>query len=359
MNDQKNEFREVNETVSTSESGSNGAIPPVLISGFSDEIAAGKSLDLQFSVAAALGLKYFSIRFVQVIDGAGASQIKNAVDLTPFELQQVRAKMAEYDLAISSLGSPLGKVKLLDVDDGTSNSYLPFDRYLEERVKPACETACQLGTRLIRGFSFYHPRGTDASGHLSQAIDQIGRMARTAGQFGLIFGLEVEANLVGHTGQLLAQIHEACREPALALIFDGGNLVTQGFDTGAVFEQYRLMKPGLGWIHIKDYLRETSTRIGEYVDEEGLQRFVGVGSGDSGYQQILEDIKTDVQLHRRIQQLELPGLFMDLEPHLKGGGQFGGFSGADGFGLACRELCHALDQAGLNYPLRQLDDVQT
>ena len=47
----------------------------------------------------------------------------------------------------------------------------------------------------------------------------------------LTFGLEVEANLVGQTGELLAEIHRQVNHPALVLIFDGGNLVTQGFDT--------------------------------------------------------------------------------------------------------------------------------
>ena len=34
----------------------------------------------------------------------------------------------------------------------------------------------------------------------------------------------------------------------------------------------------------------------------------------------------------------VPGVFLDLEPHVKGGGQFGGFSGPDGFGVALRAL---------------------
>ena len=49
---------------------------------------------------------------------------------------------------------------------------------------------------------------------------------------------------------------------------------------------------------------------------------------------------------------------VDLEPHLKGGGQFGGFSGPDGFGVALRSLCRVLDYVGISYHLRDFDDVK-
>lgn len=39
----------------------------------------------------------------------------------------------------------------------------------------------------------------------------------------------------------------------MVLIFDAGNIITQGFSAGEVFEQYLAMKPGLGWMHTKDY----------------------------------------------------------------------------------------------------------
>jgi hypothetical protein len=48
---------------------------------------------------------------------------------------------------------------------------------------------------------------------------------------------------------------------------------------------------------------------------------------------------------------------MDLDPHLKGGGQFGGFSGPDGFGVALRNLCKVLDYVGIDYQLRDYDSL--
>ena len=41
-----------------------------------------------------------------------------------------------------------------------------------------------------------------------------------------------------------------------------------------------------------------------------------------------------------------------------GGGQFGGFSGPDGMGVAVRSLCHVLDYVGIGYHLRDFADIQ-
>ena len=54
----------------------------------------------------------------------------------------------------------------------------------------------------------------------------------------------------------------------------------------------------------------------------------------------------------------VPGFYLEVEPHLKGGGQFGGFSGPDGLGVAVRGLCRLLDYVGIGYQLRTFDDIR-
>ena len=87
-------------------------------------------------------MRYFSIRFV---DAGGG--IKNVMDLDDAELEIVQQKMDEYGLSVSTLGSPLGKVKLLDVDDGTKTPYRPFEEYLANEVPKACELTNALGRK--------------------------------------------------------------------------------------------------------------------------------------------------------------------------------------------------------------------
>lgn len=328
--------------------------PDILLTGFADECAFDKTIDQQFSAFAALGMKYLSIRFLDAGNG-----IKNVMQLDDSEIEQVRQALAKYRLRISSIGSPIGKVKLLDIDDGTSNAYRPFSEYLENEVRRACELAKIFDCRLIRGFSFYHPVGTAPSDHLDEVCQRLSAIAQMCDEQGLTFGLEVEANLIGQTGQILAEIHRQVNHPALLLIFDGGNLVTQGFSENEIFEQWTAMKPGLGWLHIKDYLKPTGMTRVEHVDEESLSHFVPSNLGNSGHLRIVSDLKSFLpELKARVQARGIDGVFADLEPHVRGGGQFGGFSGPDGFGVALRAFCEICDQAGVTYHRTDFSDIQ-
>lgn len=328
--------------------------PSVILTGFADEAANDKTIDQQFSAFAALGLQYYTIRFIDCGNG-----VKNVMALTKAEVKTIKKKQAEYGLAVSSLGSPIGKVKLVDVDDGTHNKHVPFRDYLKKDVRKACELANEFETRLVRGFSFYHPRGEDPTPYLPQVIDQLGEVAELCDKYGLTFGLEIEANLVGQSGQILREIHRKVNHPAMLLIFDAGNIVTQGCSSLEVYDQYVAMKKGMGWLHIKDYRHPSAVNRTNHVDEEALKHFVPPDMGDSGHEAILRDFRDFIPtLTRRLAKRGIPGVFLDLEPHVKGGGQFGGFSGPDGLGVTLRGLCRLLDYVEIDYHLRDFEDLR-
>jgi sugar phosphate isomerase/epimerase len=327
--------------------------PRVILSGFADESANQKTAEQQFVAFAAAGLQYYSLRFIDAGQG-----VKNVMQLTTPEIVKIRHLEDEYGLNVATIGSPIGKVKLLDVEDGSKNRFVPFAKYLAEEVNRACELAHAFETKLIRGFSFYHPRGTDPHLHLPQVVEQLGQIAEVCHRSDLTFGLEIEANLVGQTGQLMAEIHRQVNHPALVLIFDAGNIITQGFSTDETLEQFRIMQPGLGWLHIKDYRHPSRAQRTNHVDEEALKHFVPANLGDSGHEAILRLLKEFLpSLEQHLTQRGIPGVILDLEPHVKGGGQFGGFSGPDGFGVALRGLCRLLDYVGIDYHLRDFDDI--
>jgi sugar phosphate isomerase/epimerase len=330
-------------------------LPCVILSGFADEAANQKTAVQQFSAFAALGLQYYSLRFIDV--GAG---IKNVMKLTLAEIQKIRHLQDEYGLNVSSIGSPIGKVKLCDVNDGTKNAYVPFKKYLERDVKKACDLAHAFEAKLVRGFSFYPPKGSDPSEHVPQAVDWLGQIAETCHRADLTYGLEVEANLVGCTGPILAEIYRQVNHPGMFLIFDAANILAQGFSPAEVYEQYMAMKPGLGSLHIKDYRCPAgSIEKGRPVNQDALTHFVPADIGDGAYEAILRDFSHILpSVERKLRRRGIPGVFFDLEPHLKGGGQFGGFSGPDGMGVALRSLCRTLDYVGIDYHLRDFADIQ-
>jgi sugar phosphate isomerase/epimerase len=329
--------------------------PRIILSGFADEAANEKTAVQQFAAFAALGLQYYSLRFIDV--GTG---IKNVMKLTLAEIQKIRHLQDEYGLNVASIGSPIGKVKLSDADDGTKNVYVPFKKYLDREVKKACDLAHAFETKLIRGFSFYPPKGADPWQYVPQAVDQLGQLVEACHRADLTYGLEIEANLVGCTGQILAEIHQQINHPALVLIFDGANVLAQGFSPAELYQQYLAMKPGLGWMHIKDYRCPAgSIEKGRPVDEDMLKNFVPADVGDCAHETVLRDFSHILpSVERKLRRRGIPGVFLDLEPHLKGGGQFGGFSGPDGMGVALRSLCRVLDYVGIDYHLRDFADIQ-
>jgi len=326
----------------------------VILSGFADEATQHQTAVEQFSAFAALGLQYYSIRWIDVGNGP-----KNVTKLTRTEITAIRHLEDEYGLNVASIGSPIGKIKLLDVEDGTKNPYIPFKKYLEKEVKHVCDVAHAFETKLIRGFSFYHPRGSDPAKHIPQVVDQLGQIAEMCLRSDLTLGIEVEANLVGCTGQILAEIHRQVNEPTMVLVFDAANVSAQGHTPIEVFEQYLAMKPAIGWMHIKDYHHPGPIKHKGQVEEDMLKHFVPIGFGESGQDLILRDFRASLpKLEAKLRRRGIPGVILDLEPHLKAGGQFGGASGPDGMGVALRSLCRTLDYLEIGYHLRDFDDIR-
>ena len=90
-----------------------------------------------------------------------------------------------------------------------------------------------------------------------------------------------------------------------------------------------------------------------------MKHFVPADVGQGGYEAILRDFSGILPaVERKLRRRGIPGVFLDLEPHLKSGGQFGGFSGPDGMGVALRALCRVLDFVGIDYHLRDFADIQ-
>ena len=318
------------------------------LSAFADEVTGDFRGQVEYLANEKVG--YIEPRFIDK---------KNIMDLNQGELKEAKTLIQDHGLKVSAIGSPIGKVKLEDVEDGTTNKFIPFKKYLNQDVKKACDLAHAFETKLIRGFSFYHPKGTDPKDHFSQAVDQLGQIAEKCHRSDLTFGLEVEPNLVGENGYLLAELYRQVNHPAMVLIFDAANIIVQGYTPGELLEQFQLMRPGLGWLHIKDYHHPKPVKRTGHIDEDALANFVPADRGDSAHEAILRDFRHGLpKLHRRLRRRGIPGVFLDLEPHVKGGGQFGGFSGPDGMGVALRALCKVLDYVDIDYHLRDFDDVK-
>lgn len=272
----------------------------MLISGFIDEAAT--ELDEQLQVAVKHGQRYIELRSVWGI---------NVLDLSDEQVETIAAKIAEHGIQVSAIGSPLGKIGVLD----------PFEPHLE-KMKRAAALAKRFEAGFIRVFSFYLPEGADPEDHREEVVRRMRALTEIAEQQGVILLHENEKHIYGDIPERCLHILEAVNSPSLKAAFDPANFIQCGVKPmPAAFE---LLQSHVVYIHIKDALLDGG-------------QVVPVGEGDGGCREML-------------QLLHAQGYagFLSLEPHLRAAGAYEGTDNAYRYGVASdalRGLLSALDIA--------------
>ena len=224
--------------------------PSIILSAFADEAARQKTALEQMTALAALGLKYYSPRFIDV---PGTGQVEHVTELSDENLAKLAQMQTDYGISVTSIGSRIGKVKLLDVADGSHNKYVSPGDYLAGEVARTIRAAKGLGAKLIRGFSFYQPQGEDPWKFVDQAVERLRPIVDECGKHGLVYGLEVEANLIGQNGRLLAALSERVQRDNMVCIFDGGNLTCQNMSPMEVLAEFVAMREHLRHLQAKPW----------------------------------------------------------------------------------------------------------
>jgi sugar phosphate isomerase/epimerase len=261
-----------------------------VLSGFADEISP--DLDEQLAVLADESISHLELRSVWSA---------NVADLDSAQLARLRRRIEESGVRVSCIGSPIGKI---GVD-------APLEPELE-RLRRVADVADQLGTTLVRVFSFFIPQGQDPQLYRAQVIDRMRALADLAAERGLVLAHENEKKIYGDRPQRCADLIASVGSPALRATFDAANFVQCGVRPHS--EGYELLRPHLVYVQIKDALMATGA-------------VVPAGQGDGEVAETLAALRDS----------GFQG-YLSLEPHLAMAGSFGGFSGPDGFRLACRAL---------------------
>ncbi len=200
-----------------------------ILSAFADEYK--KDFDGQLEGLNSFGINYMELRFV------GGT---NVAMLTPDEVKEVKKKLADKNIRVSAIGSPLGKINVSDDMDAEMNK--------AERV---FETANELGTKNIRMFSFYLDEKLSADENRSIVFSSLERMVKLAAKHGVTLCHENEAKIYGESP-------EACREildyfgGELKCVFDMGNFVLDSYKPFP--DAYELLREYIEYFHIKDSL---------------------------------------------------------------------------------------------------------
>lgn len=242
------------------------------ISGFSDEISS--DIDEQFEGIKRLGIEYFEVRGV---DGENISEI------TLGKARELKGKMDECSVCVSSIGSPIGKININD----------DFEAHMK-LLSHVMDIAEILKTRYIRVFSFYVNGEYENS--REEVITRMKRMAQLAEERGFILLHENEKGIYGDNAERCADILRSVNSKAMRAVFDFANFVQVG--QRVYPDAYKKLLPYIEYVHIKD-----AKENGEVVP-------CGYGVGNVA------------AVLKKLFENGYEG-FLSLEPHL---GDFTGFS---------------------------------
>lgn len=237
------------------------------ISGFADEI--DQSLAVQVESLRKLGISFVEMRGV---DG------NNLIYHTDEKVKEIKSVLDANGIKLSALGTPLGKIGILD----------DFDKHFEE-YKRAVEIAHMMECHNLRMFSFYLPKDSNPSDYESAVFDRLGRFADYAKENDAVVLHENEKGIYGEKAPECRKIMDAFYGDHFKAIFDFANYVQCNQDT---LEAYKLLKDYIAYIHVKDAL----------VTDGSV---VPAGFGDGNVKTILTD-------------LFISGFegYLSLEPHL-------------------------------------------
>ncbi len=235
------------------------------LSGFSDEIAS--DIETQFTVLNTLDIRYFEPRG---ING------KNISLLSDEEIDALNIQMKKHGIRASSIGSPIGKVKL---SDDLDEHFRLFQRVVA--------IAKALDTRYIRIFSFFGD-GEWTSEQREIIVRELQRMIAYAKEHDVILLHENEKDIYGDTAERCLDLMKTLACENFGAVFDPANFVQCGEDTKNALA---LLSPYIRYMHIKD------------AKENGTVVPAGYGIGNVEY------------ILNRLMQNGYNG-FLSLEPHL-------------------------------------------
>lgn len=240
------------------------------ISGFSDEIS--KNVCKQFTGLSKLNISYFEPR------GIGA---KNIADLNDEEVAELKANMQKYGIKVSSIGSPIGKIKLTD----------SFEEHFE-KFKQVVKIAKELDTKYIRMFSFYHEGGSNVwtDEERAEVFVRLRKMIAYAEEQDVILLHENEKEIYGDNAARCEDLMKELYGDHFKAVFDPANFVQVGENTINALEK---LQPYVEYVHIKD----------AYACDG---KVVPVGYGDGNVEYVL----------RTLFEGGYSG-FLSIEPHLR------------------------------------------
>ena len=237
----------------------------IKLSGFADEISANFTEQLE-------GLQANGIEYIEVRGVNG----KNISGLTKDEMTEAKTLLDKHKIGVSSIGSPIGKVKITD----------DFDNHI--KTFENCLLAAEiLDTPYMRMFSFFIPDGKYDE-YRGEVIRRLECLAELAAKKNVLLCHENEREIYGESPEHCLDLMRHFKG-GIKFVFDPANFVVGGFDPYP--EAYNNLAEYIEYLHIKD------------AGDDGIAP-AGMGKGK------IKEILSDLILNKGFSG------FLSIEPHL-------------------------------------------
>lgn len=279
-----------------------------ILSAFADEI----SPDPREQIATLKACRIRAIEFRSI-------HKTNVLGLSDAQIAEFKKLLDGEGFILSAIGSPVGKYP---IDQ-------PFEPHLD-KLKRAIELCGVFNTPGIRIFSYYPP-GNDPNfdpqnwpAHREEVMRRMRAKAELAAKHGVVLYHENEHRIYGDSPDRVRDLLATVNHPSLRAAYDAANYAFGDFDP---VEGWEKTKEYTAHFHIKDWKK------GGHAAGHDHGMIAGCGDG-----KIAHSIRDAAKRGYRG--------FAVMEPHLRGGGPTGGFTGPDLFPYAVEAFRAILKECG-------------
>jgi len=183
--------------------------------------------------------------------------------LQPADIARIKAILEPTGMTVSCIASPFYKCKL--DDEAAIKEH-------HEILRRCIDLGHQLGTKLVRGFTFWDTGRTDDVWDIILANFQV--PADIVDEMDAILAIENEAACSVGTGKQLDRMLTEINHPRIRAVWDPGNEVFAQGGERPYPDAYERVKSHMVHFHLKDAI---------YDEEKGKTRCVAVGEGIIDY----------------------------------------------------------------------------
>ena len=247
------------------------------------------------------GLKSNNISLMEIRGVNG----KNILDLTLDEAKVINDLLAQNNIHVWSIGSPIGKV---DINCDIEQYY--------NKVEHICKIANIFNAKNIRMFSFFN-----AYDNRDLVIKYLNNFCNISSKYNVYMNHENEKDVYGDTVERVLDLYNNVNN--MKFVYDPANYIQCNQDSNESIDKLFNIT---NYFHIKDVIKETG-------------QVVPAGYGDGQIDKIIKLINSDVVL--------------TLEPHLS---EFVGYSNIDNTSLKTK-FKFSNNYEAFNFAVKALKDI--